>query len=282
MPYCPNCRAEYDEGYTTCADCHVPLVEEPPVQKPRSIPASKQPPSTEIILSKKELQTIRTTWIWCIISVTGLAALTIINFYDLFYFLFTGLFSFGSLVSLVSWFLPMILYVFYLYAKTQRKKKITILLCISFFIRFSFLIPSSPGLFSIEWLLGLDGQMEYMAFILLSEVNVICTLVLYLIAILAINGYWYPPILSTLLFGSWIALSIADIIGIFILTYMFTGSITAYDILGAFLYYGILSLVFHVPLYYSLKKTNDPAFVKYFILNNPKEVFKRGDTGTAH
>jgi hypothetical protein len=24
---CPNCRAEYREGYTVCADCEVPLVE---------------------------------------------------------------------------------------------------------------------------------------------------------------------------------------------------------------------------------------------------------------
>jgi len=30
MPWCPECRTEYDEGFDTCADCHVPLVEEPP------------------------------------------------------------------------------------------------------------------------------------------------------------------------------------------------------------------------------------------------------------
>jgi hypothetical protein len=24
--YCPNCRAEYREGFFKCADCHVPLV----------------------------------------------------------------------------------------------------------------------------------------------------------------------------------------------------------------------------------------------------------------
>ncbi len=29
MPYCPKCNAEYQEGYTMCADCKVPLVESP-------------------------------------------------------------------------------------------------------------------------------------------------------------------------------------------------------------------------------------------------------------
>ncbi len=28
MPYCPNCRTEYREGFTTCSDCDVPLVHE--------------------------------------------------------------------------------------------------------------------------------------------------------------------------------------------------------------------------------------------------------------
>ena len=28
--FCPNCRAEYREGFTTCADCDVPLVAELP------------------------------------------------------------------------------------------------------------------------------------------------------------------------------------------------------------------------------------------------------------
>ena len=27
MPFCPNCRTEYDEGYTVCADCGARLVE---------------------------------------------------------------------------------------------------------------------------------------------------------------------------------------------------------------------------------------------------------------
>ncbi len=33
--FCPKCRAEYREGFTTCADCQVPLVESlPPEAEP--------------------------------------------------------------------------------------------------------------------------------------------------------------------------------------------------------------------------------------------------------
>ncbi|HXK60997.1 MAG TPA: DUF2007 domain-containing protein [Acidobacteriota bacterium] len=31
---CPNCKAEYREGYTVCADCQVPLVESLQEEKP--------------------------------------------------------------------------------------------------------------------------------------------------------------------------------------------------------------------------------------------------------
>ena len=30
MPYCPKCHTEYIEGFDTCADCHVLLVDDPP------------------------------------------------------------------------------------------------------------------------------------------------------------------------------------------------------------------------------------------------------------
>ena len=33
MPYCPICKAEYKEGITTCADCGVELVDEPPAEE---------------------------------------------------------------------------------------------------------------------------------------------------------------------------------------------------------------------------------------------------------
>ncbi len=34
--FCPECRVEYREGFTECADCRVPLVEElPPLADPR-------------------------------------------------------------------------------------------------------------------------------------------------------------------------------------------------------------------------------------------------------
>ncbi len=28
MPWCPNCRVEYREGYKTCSDCNIELVTE--------------------------------------------------------------------------------------------------------------------------------------------------------------------------------------------------------------------------------------------------------------
>lgn len=32
--FCPQCRGEYREGFVECADCGVPLVEEPPKPEP--------------------------------------------------------------------------------------------------------------------------------------------------------------------------------------------------------------------------------------------------------
>lgn len=32
MPFCPNCRTEYDEGFHVCADCGTPLVEKLPAE----------------------------------------------------------------------------------------------------------------------------------------------------------------------------------------------------------------------------------------------------------
>ncbi len=39
--FCPNCRAEYREGYTVCADCGVALIPELPPEP------SKRPPEPE-------------------------------------------------------------------------------------------------------------------------------------------------------------------------------------------------------------------------------------------
>lgn len=37
MPFCPNCRDEYDEGYAVCADCGASLVETLP-EEPKDTP----------------------------------------------------------------------------------------------------------------------------------------------------------------------------------------------------------------------------------------------------
>jgi len=34
--YCPQCRAEFREGFTECSDCHVPLLAGPPPPEPPS------------------------------------------------------------------------------------------------------------------------------------------------------------------------------------------------------------------------------------------------------
>ena len=34
--YCPQCRAEFREGFTECSDCHVPLRAGPPPPEPPS------------------------------------------------------------------------------------------------------------------------------------------------------------------------------------------------------------------------------------------------------
>jgi len=38
MGWCPRCKAEYVEGIVECADCHIPLVEEKPVDDVEYVP----------------------------------------------------------------------------------------------------------------------------------------------------------------------------------------------------------------------------------------------------
>jgi hypothetical protein len=47
MPYCPQCRAEYREGFTECADCHVALVPELPPAPPDEV----DPVETEMVMN---------------------------------------------------------------------------------------------------------------------------------------------------------------------------------------------------------------------------------------
>jgi hypothetical protein len=60
MPFCPECRAEYRQGFDTCANCHVELVEEV------DLPAVMS--DDEIIASMKEedlTSVARGTLEWC-------------------------------------------------------------------------------------------------------------------------------------------------------------------------------------------------------------------------
>lgn len=48
MPWCPKCKAEYREGFTECATCHVPLVDELPEEQdmenaPDAVQAEQKP-----------------------------------------------------------------------------------------------------------------------------------------------------------------------------------------------------------------------------------------------
>ncbi len=49
--FCPKCKAEYREGFTECADCQVPLVNELPSESPEPIPEFVD---VEAVLSTKD------------------------------------------------------------------------------------------------------------------------------------------------------------------------------------------------------------------------------------
>jgi hypothetical protein len=51
MPYCPECRSEYREGFTVCADCRVELVSEIPDISDDEIQDSKSSPAVPSLLS---------------------------------------------------------------------------------------------------------------------------------------------------------------------------------------------------------------------------------------
>lgn len=39
MPWCPNCKTEYQEGIEVCSDCGAALVDELPEEKERAVVA---------------------------------------------------------------------------------------------------------------------------------------------------------------------------------------------------------------------------------------------------
>jgi hypothetical protein len=50
--YCPNCRYEYREGFTTCSDCGVELVSELPPEEP------VEHPELETVMTVTDLATL--------------------------------------------------------------------------------------------------------------------------------------------------------------------------------------------------------------------------------
>jgi len=52
MPWCPNCKDEYRDGFTKCADCDVELVEELPKEK---VQDEEQYGEPEIVVFEKEV-----------------------------------------------------------------------------------------------------------------------------------------------------------------------------------------------------------------------------------
>ena len=48
--YCPQCRAEYREGFVECSDCHVPLAAGVPPTPPEEPVETVDPPDPEIDL----------------------------------------------------------------------------------------------------------------------------------------------------------------------------------------------------------------------------------------
>ncbi|MCP4657896.1 MAG: DUF2007 domain-containing protein [bacterium] len=53
--FCPQCGAEFREGFDRCADCDVPLVSEPPPEPPEP---SHEAPEYETVLATSEMAAI--------------------------------------------------------------------------------------------------------------------------------------------------------------------------------------------------------------------------------
>lgn len=67
MPWCPKCKSEYREGFTTCAGCGSQLVEEAPVDEPKKMGSQYQDSS------RKADENRLSAWILLIVGSLGLA-----------------------------------------------------------------------------------------------------------------------------------------------------------------------------------------------------------------
>jgi hypothetical protein len=52
--FCPNCKCEYRDGFTTCSDCNLPLVDE--------LPKTDEDASTNGTLEYIEYEFVATLW----------------------------------------------------------------------------------------------------------------------------------------------------------------------------------------------------------------------------
>ncbi len=59
MPWCPKCGAEYREGFTECAGCHIPLVDKKPQQETDAVYVMKKAVTVCIVENRLEAEAIK-------------------------------------------------------------------------------------------------------------------------------------------------------------------------------------------------------------------------------
>jgi len=59
MPWCPKCGSEYREGFTECAECHIPLVDKEPETETDAFYAMKKAVTVCIVENRLEAETIK-------------------------------------------------------------------------------------------------------------------------------------------------------------------------------------------------------------------------------
>ncbi|MDO4270540.1 MAG: hypothetical protein Q4C72_06400 [Eubacteriales bacterium] len=78
MPWCPKCRAEYREGFTTCNTCHIPLIDHEP-DGTEQIPEIEQPEEKWLRDDPKRERILRIVRTLAVVVLALLAALLLEN-----------------------------------------------------------------------------------------------------------------------------------------------------------------------------------------------------------